>query len=88
MKADKDKPSEDAAMVILEFGYNASYVLPADKALDVLLAMNNAERYEHNHAYKEKTESYHVWPESGVIKVTTLSRDLYLCAKLAGKRET
>jgi hypothetical protein len=88
MKADKDKPSEDAAMVVLEFSYNASYVLPADKALDVLMAMSNAERYEHSHPYQERTESYHVWSESGGVKAMTLPRDLYLCAKLAGKRET
>ena len=88
MKADKDKPSEDAAMVVLEFSYNASYVLPAEQALAVMIAMNNAERYEKHKDYNNKTESYHVWSEEGATTAKTLSHQLYLCAKLAGKRET
>jgi len=88
MKAEKDKLSnEDEAMVVLKFGY-AHYVLPADKALTVLIAMNNAQLYEKHTDYKSNSVTHHVWEESGIGSVETISRELYLCAKLAGKRES
>ena len=81
-------------MIVIEIGYE-SYVLPTEKALQLIEILELAERYERKYWSKDERESrgmkeeytYHVYPNDKQYNMKIISDDMYRMAKLAGKPE-
>ena len=79
-------------MVVIELGYR-KYVLPRDKAMQLIECLEHAETYEARYWEESKrvergmTDSYtyHVYPTDATFSVNVITDSHYQMAKLAGK---
>ena len=79
-------------MVVIEIGYR-KYVLPRDKAMQLIECLELAESYEAKYWEEAKrmalgmTEAYtfHVYPSDSTFSMSIISESHYQMAKLAGK---
>jgi hypothetical protein len=78
------------AKVIIEFGYDKSFVMDADKALTLLDLLKDAEVYKEKWRGQDKGGStFHIFPQQKELcSMKVLSSNMYSLAKLAGKPET
>lgn len=81
-----------AKMIVIELGYK-KYVLPRDKAMVLIEALEHAETYETKYWDEAKrlaigmTEpyTYHVYPNESSFSMNIITDSHYQMAKLAGK---
>lgn len=81
-----------AKMVVIELGYR-KYVLPRDKAMVLIEALEHAETYEVKYWDEAKrqamgmteTYTYHVYPSDSTFGMNVVTDSHYQMAKLAGK---
>ena len=79
-------------MVVIELGYR-KYVLPRDKAMALVEALESAETYEARYWDEAKrlalgmteTYTYHVYPSDSTFSMSLITDSHYQMAKLAGK---
>lgn len=79
-------------MVVIELGYR-KYVLPRDKAMQLIECLEGADVYEAKYWSEDKrqakgmTESYtfHVYPSDSTFNMSVITDSHYQMAKLAGK---
>lgn len=79
-------------MVVIELGY-VKYVLPRDKAMVLIEALEHADIYEQKYWSEEKrhmlgmteTYTYHVYPSEQMFSMSLITDSHYQMAKLAGK---
>ena len=73
--------------VIIAIGYT-KYVMDLDKAVQVMEAFCNMERYDAvYHKPEDGGTTYHVYPETMTASIEVIQESLYQMAKIAGKPE-
>ena len=83
---------KEGKMVVIELGYR-KYVLPRDKAMALVEALESAETYEARYWDEAKrlalgmteTYTYHVYPSDSTFSMSLITDSHYQMAKLAGK---
>ena len=79
-------------MIIIELGYT-KYVLPREKAMVLIEALEHAEVYETKYWSEEQRKAlnmteqytYHVYPSDKTFSMSIITDSHYQMAKLAGK---
>lgn len=79
-------------MVVIELGYR-KYVLPRDKAMQLIECLEHAETYEVKYWDESKrlamgmpeSYTYHVYPSDSTFSMSVVTDSHYQMAKLAGK---
>lgn len=81
-----------AKMIVIELGYR-KYVLPREKAMALIDALESAEIYEQKYWEEAKrlamgmtdAYTYHVYPSDSTFGMNIITDSHYQMAKLAGK---
>lgn len=84
--------TKESKMVVVELGYT-KYILPREKAMVLIEALEHAEIYEQKywsedkraHLGMDEAYTYHVYPNQTVFSMGIVSDSQYQMAKLAGK---
>lgn len=79
-------------MVVIELGYR-KYVLPRDKAMQLVECLEHAETYETKYWEEAKRQAlgmteaytYHVYPSDSTFSMSVVTDSHYQMARLAGK---